>query len=111
MKIRVMLADDQPLIREGLAIILNTQPDVQVVGQASDGREAIELARRTKPDVILMDIKMPNVDGIKATREINKMQPDIPIIILTTYSQDELVLRAFAPEHQAICSKTSHATN
>ncbi|MBN1580877.1 MAG: response regulator transcription factor [Anaerolineae bacterium] len=91
MQIRVLLADDQPLIREGLAIILNTQPDIQVVGQASDGREAIELARRTRPDVILMDIKMPQVDGIKATREINQAQPDIPIIILTTYSEDELV--------------------
>lgn len=91
MPIRVMLADDQPLIREGLAIILNTQFDIQVVGQASDGREAIELAGRTQPDVILMDIKMPHVDGIKATREINKTFPHIPIIILTTYSQDELV--------------------
>ena len=91
MQIRVLLADDQPLIREGLAIILNTQPDVQVVGQASDGREAIELARHTKPDVILMDIKMPHMDGIAATREINKAQPNIPIIILTTYSEDELV--------------------
>jgi DNA-binding NarL/FixJ family response regulator len=91
MQIRVMLADDQPLIREGLAIILNTQPDIQVVGQASDGREAIELAQRTKPDVILMDIKMPHLDGIEATRQINKTQPDIPIIILTTFSEDELV--------------------
>jgi DNA-binding NarL/FixJ family response regulator len=91
MQIRVMLADDQPLIREGLAIILNTQPDIRVVAQASDGREAIELARRTKPDVILMDIKMPHVDGIEATREINKTHPAIPIIILTTFSQDELV--------------------
>jgi DNA-binding NarL/FixJ family response regulator len=91
MQIRVLLADDQPLIREGLAIILNTQPDIQVVGQAADGHEAVDLARRIKPDVILMDIKMPRLDGIKATHEINKTHPEIPILILTTYSEDELI--------------------
>ena len=91
MAIRVLLADDQALIREGLAIILNAQPDIRVVGQAADGQEAVDLAGRLQPDVILMDIKMPRMDGIKATRQIKEDLPEIPIVILTTYAEDELV--------------------
>jgi DNA-binding NarL/FixJ family response regulator len=91
MAIRVLLVDDQALIREGLAIILGAQPDVKVVGQAADGYEAVDLANRLRPDVILMDIKMPRMDGIKATRQINEDLPEVPIIILTTYAEDELV--------------------
>lgn len=90
-KIQVLLADDQPLIREGLAIILDAQPDIAVVGHAADGQEAVALAQKLKPNVILMDIKMPRVDGIRATREIKALLPHIPIIILTTYGDDELV--------------------
>ncbi|MBN1934105.1 MAG: response regulator transcription factor [Anaerolineae bacterium] len=90
-KIQVLLADDQPLIREGLAIILDAQADIAVAGQAVDGREAVALAQKLRPDVILMDIKMPRVDGIKATREIKTLLPHTPIIILTTYGDDELV--------------------
>jgi len=90
-KIRVLLADDQPLIREGLAIILDTQPDISVVGQAADGREAIDLAIKLAPDVILMDIKMPHVDGITAIKEIKKHLAQTKIVILTTYGDDELV--------------------
>jgi len=91
MAIRVLLVDDQALIREGLAIILEAQSDIKVVGQAADGREAIDLARRLQPDVILMDIKMPRLDGIQATRRIKEDLPTTPIIILTTYADDELV--------------------
>ncbi|UCC64426.1 MAG: response regulator transcription factor [Anaerolineae bacterium] len=91
MTIRVLLVDDQALIREGLAIILEAQPDIKVIGQAADGHEAIDLARRLQPDVILMDIKMPRLDGIQATRRIKEHLPTTPIIILTTYAQDELV--------------------
>jgi DNA-binding NarL/FixJ family response regulator len=91
MTIRVLLVDDQALIREGLAIILNAQADIQVVGQAADGRESIELARDLRPDVILMDIKMPHLDGIEATRQIKEHLPETPIVILTTYAEDELV--------------------
>lgn len=90
-KIRVLLADDQPLIREGLAIILDTQPDITVVGQAADGREAVDLAVKLSPDVILMDIKMPNLDGITAIKEIKKHLSQTHIVILTTYGDDELV--------------------
>lgn len=91
MAIRVLLVDDQSLIREGLTIILDAQADIQVVGQAADGREAIDQARRLQPDVILMDVKMPRLDGIQATRQIKEELPETPIIILTTYAEDELV--------------------
>lgn len=91
MPIRVMVVDDQELIREGLAIILDAQPDIEIIGQAADGREAVDLARRHQPDVILMDIKMPHMNGIKATRQIKESHPHTQILILTTYSEDELV--------------------
>jgi len=90
-KIRVLLADDQDIIRTGLTIILNHQPDIEVVGQAADGQEAVELARRLKPDVILMDVKMPNMNGIQATRQIVAALPKTQIIILTTYDTDDWV--------------------
>ncbi|MFZ5915632.1 MAG: response regulator [Chloroflexota bacterium] len=91
MALRVLLVDDQALIREGLTIILNAQPDIRVVGQAADGQEGIELAEQLRPDVILMDIKMPRLDGIQATRRIKEQLSQTPIIILTTFAQDELV--------------------
>jgi DNA-binding NarL/FixJ family response regulator len=90
-KIRVLLADDQDIIRTGLTIILNHQADIEVIGQAADGAEAVELARRLKPDVILMDVKMPNMNGIQATRQIVAALPKTQIIILTTYDTDDWV--------------------
>jgi DNA-binding NarL/FixJ family response regulator len=91
MAIRVLVVDDQALIREGLAIILGAQPDIEIIGQAADGREAIDLANRLRPDVVLMDIKMPRMDGIVATRQIREHHANIQVLILTTYSEDELV--------------------
>jgi DNA-binding NarL/FixJ family response regulator len=90
-KIRVLLADDQDIIRTGLTIILNHQPDLEVVGQAADGVEAIDLAKKLQPDVILMDIKMPRLNGIQATRQIMTALPRTQIIILTTYDTDDWV--------------------
>ena len=89
--IRVLVVDDQSLIREGLAIILDSQPDIQVVGQAKDGRQAVKIAAQLEPDVVLMDIRMPLMDGIKATRQIKETHPQIQVVILTTYSEDELI--------------------
>jgi len=90
-KIRVLLADDQDIIRTGLTIILNHQPDLEVVGQAADGAEAVELAKKLHPDVILMDIKMPRLNGIQATRQIIAELPRTQVIILTTYDTDDWV--------------------
>jgi DNA-binding NarL/FixJ family response regulator len=90
-KIRVLLADDQDIIRTGLTIILNHQDDLDVIGQAADGVEAVDLAKQLKPDVILMDIKMPRLNGIQATRQIMAALPRTQIIILTTYDTDDWV--------------------
>jgi DNA-binding NarL/FixJ family response regulator len=90
-KIRVLLADDQDIIRTGLTIILNHQTDIDVVGQAADGVEAVDLAKQLQPDVILMDIKMPRLNGIQATRQIMAALPRTQIIILTTYDTDDWV--------------------
>lgn len=91
MGIRVLLADDQQLIREGLAIIVGSQPGIEVVGQAADGQQAVRLAAQSRPDVVLMDIRMPVMDGIEATRRIKNAYPAIQILILTTYNEDELI--------------------
>jgi DNA-binding NarL/FixJ family response regulator len=90
-KIRVLLADDQDIIRTGLTIILNHQVDIEVVGQAADGVEAVDFAKQIQPDVILMDIKMPRLNGIQATRQIMAALPKTQIIILTTYDTDDWV--------------------
>ena len=93
MTIRVLIADDQTIVRTGLATILDAQPDIDVVGAAADGREAVALARRLRPDVCLFDIRMPNLDGIEATRLL--AGPDvadpIPVVVITTFDTDEYV--------------------
>ena len=90
-EVRVLLVDDQEIVRQGLATILKYESGIKVVGQASDGKEAVALARTLKPDVVLMDIKMPVLGGIPATRRIRKELPDTRVIILTTYDADNLV--------------------
>ena len=96
MSVRVLLADDQELVRTGLRMILNAQPDIEVVGEAADGAEAVALARALRPDVCLFDIRMPLLDGIEATREL--AGPDvadpIPVVVITTFDLDEYVYAA-----------------
>ncbi|HEY2161359.1 MAG TPA: response regulator transcription factor [Solirubrobacteraceae bacterium] len=94
--IRVLLADDQELVRAGFRALLDAQAEIEVVGEAADGREAVELATRHKPDVILMDIRMPVLDGLAATREIalDKHLDSVRIVILTTFELDEYVFDA-----------------
>lgn len=89
--IRVLLVDDQQIVRQGLATILKYTPEIEVVGEAGDGEEAIALARDLEPDVVLMDVKMPRLGGIPATRQICSELPDTQVIILTTYDTDDLV--------------------
>lgn len=92
-QIKVIIADDHPLVREGILKILSLEPDIKVIGEAEDGAQAIELARTTDVDVILMDINMPNVNGIKATRIIKKEKPDVNIIALTIHNQEEYLFK------------------
>jgi DNA-binding NarL/FixJ family response regulator len=90
----VLIADDQALVRAGLATLLGTQPDLTVVGQAGDGREAVALARELEPDIVLMDIRMPVLDGLSATRQIAATRERPRVIVLTTYDLDEYVYEA-----------------
>ncbi|MDP9092146.1 MAG: response regulator transcription factor [Actinomycetota bacterium] len=89
MTIRVLLADDQALLRHGFKLIIDAQPDMDVVGEAADGAQAIVRAATLKPDVVLMDIRMPGTDGIDATRHIAAQQPEVKVLILTTFDLDE----------------------
>ena len=91
---KIILCDDQAVIRDGLEMLLNLEQDFQVVGAASDGAEAIELAVQKQPDLILMDLKMPGTNGIEATRQIHARFPQIKILVLTTYDDDEWVFDA-----------------
>jgi len=93
MKIRVLLADDHTILRAGLKMMLNAQPDIEVVGEAQDGRQAIHEAQRLQPDIVLMDITMPEVNGIEATKQVKKLLPDIRVLILTMHEHDEYVFQ------------------
>ena len=123
MSIRVIIADDQQLIRDGFRMILGSDPDIEVVGEATNGLEAVALTRELAPDVVLMDIRMPELDGIEATRRILARNPDThtSILILTTFDLDEYVYEALlagaggfllkdVPKHQLIAGVRTVAT-
>jgi DNA-binding NarL/FixJ family response regulator len=94
--IRVAVVDDQELVRSGFVVLLRASPGIEVVGEAADGVEAVELARRTSPDVVLMDVRMPRMDGLEATRAIlaDPSAATTRVLVLTTFDDDELVLEA-----------------
>ena len=92
--IRLLLADDQPLFRQGLASLLSLEDDLEVVGEANHGQEAIALTERLQPDIILMDVRMPVCDGVQATQEIHVRYPWIRILVLTTFDDDEYVFQS-----------------
>ena len=94
MTIRVLLADDQTLVRDGFRMILETQDDLEVTGAARDGAEAVEMASVQRPDLVLMDIRMPRMDGIAATRQITAALPDTRVLVLTTFDLDDYVYDA-----------------
>ncbi|HEY3341116.1 MAG TPA: response regulator transcription factor [Anaerolineae bacterium] len=108
-KIRVLVADDQEIVRRGLTIIIDQQADMEMVAQAENGEEAIRLARASKPDVVLMDIKMPRVNGIQATRVITAELPTTHVIILTTYDVDDWVFEGIRAGARAYLLKETKA--
>jgi DNA-binding NarL/FixJ family response regulator len=91
---RVLIADDDDLMRAGLIELLSGEPEIEIVGEASTGRQAVERARRLGPDVVLMDVRMPDLDGIQATAELARAVPQAKVLILTTFEQDDYVFRA-----------------
>ncbi|MCX5267499.1 response regulator transcription factor [Streptomyces sp. NBC_00199] len=94
MTIRVLIADDQMMVREGFSVLLNAMPDIEVVGEAVNGREAVHRVRELAPDVVLMDIRMPELNGIEATREIVAADGSAKVLVLTTFDLDEYVYQA-----------------
>jgi DNA-binding NarL/FixJ family response regulator len=90
----VLIADDDHLMRAGLVELLTSDPDIEIAGQAATGREAVERARRLVPDVVLMDVRMPDLDGIAATRELAQVAPEVRVLVLTTFEQDDYVFGA-----------------
>ncbi|MFD1664091.1 MULTISPECIES: response regulator transcription factor [Streptomyces] len=92
--IRLILADDEPMIRAGVRAILAADPEIEVVAEAVNGSEAVDLTTKHRPDVVLMDIRMPVMDGLAATAEIKRRVPDTSVLVLTTFSEDEYVARA-----------------
>ncbi len=90
---RVVIADDHLVVREGLKLILETEEDFELVGQAQDGATAVQLAREVEPDLILMDLRMPGMGGIEAIERIHDANPDTAVVILTTYDEDDLMVR------------------
>ena len=92
MSIRILVVDDQPIVRSGLVTMLGTQPDLEVVAEAGDGATAVRQAARLRPDVVVMDIRMPGLDGIEATRQVRALSPNPPrVVLLTTFDLDEYV--------------------
>lgn len=112
MSVRVLIADDQDLVRTGLRMILDAQPDVEVVGEARDGAEAVALARDIRPDVCLFDIRMPVMDGLEATRELAGpgVAEPIPVVVITTFDLDEYVYAALRAGARGFLLKNAGAT-
>ena len=109
--INILIADDHLIIRQGLRLILETENDFELIGEASDGNEALDLCKKLKPDVVLMDLRMPNMDGLTAIEKLRVEQPEIAVIILTTFNEDDLMLRGLqAGAHGYLLKDTDRNT-
>jgi len=109
--VRVLLADDHKLIRAGLVLVVQQQPDLSVIGEADDGRQAVQLVESLKPDVVVMDIGMPNLNGIEAARQITASRPDTAVVILSMHADEGYVLRALKAGARAYLLKDSATTD
>lgn len=107
--VRVLIADDQRVVRDGLTLLLELMDGVEVLGSVADGAQALERARAERPDVVLMDLKMPVMDGVAATRELVGELPDVAVVVLTTYGDDESVLPALAAGARGYLTKDASA--
>jgi DNA-binding NarL/FixJ family response regulator len=105
--VRVVLADDQEMVRAGLRMLVDFQPDLEVVGEAADGPAAVAVAGRTRPDVVLMDVRMPGCDGIEAARRILAAQPDVAVVVLTTFDEDASLAEALRAGVSGFLLKTA----
>jgi DNA-binding NarL/FixJ family response regulator len=103
--LRIVVADDQASVRQGLVLMLGLLPDIEVVAAAADGRQAIDLVAQHQPDAILLDLHMPVLDGIEATRELTELHPAVAIVVLTTYSDDASILAALAAGARSYLTK------
>ncbi len=109
MTIRVLIADDQPVVRDGLAMLLDLIDDVEVIATAADGIEAVERARSERPDIVLMDLRMPQLEGVEATRQILASLPDTRVLVLTTYADDEFLFPALQAGARGYLTKDASA--
>src|SRR3954464_14630195 len=109
MPIRILIAEDQRIVREGLRAVLEDEDEIAIVGEAANGQEAIELFAQLQPDVVLMDLQMPVIDGPEATRRIRELSPDARILVLTTYATDEFIFKALRAGAQGYLLKDASA--
>ena len=109
MTIRVLIADDQPVVRDGLAMLLDLIDDVEVIATAADGIEAVERASSERPDIVLMDLRMPQLEGVEATRQILAAFPDTRVLVLTTYADDEFLFPALQAGARGYLTKDASA--
>ncbi|MBV9682948.1 MAG: response regulator transcription factor [Solirubrobacterales bacterium] len=109
MTIRVLIADDQPVVRDGLAMLLGLIDDVEIVGTAADGIEAVEQARAERPDIVLIDLRMPRLEGAEATRQILDSLPETRVLVLTTYAEDEFLFPALQAGARGYLTKDATA--
>jgi len=105
--IRILIADDHPIVRQGLELVVSVQPDLELVAQASNGEEAVQFAKETRPDVIVMDLQMPVKDGLTAISEIKQLEIDSKILVLTSFPEDEMVIKAVKTGAAGIMLKDS----